>query len=135
MKAKRPVVIAKQPYPEALHVLEQHAKQLDCPVIRPHDLVKLTAKETLQEHGSMFQMVAADAHGLPWLQPTGTASDYICCLLRHLTDIGFTWNDSFKLLDAFCYNCSLVHEHFWQAQSSVFSILTHAKQSFPAVQT
>ncbi len=87
MKAKRPVVIAKQPYPEALQVLEQHAKRLDCPVIRPHDLVKLTAKETLHEHGSMFQMVAADPHGVPWLQPTGTASDCICCLLHHVTDI------------------------------------------------
>ncbi|KAA6423036.1 MAG: folylpolyglutamate synthase-like [Trebouxia sp. A1-2] len=70
MKAKRPVVIAKQPYPEGLRVLEQHAKRLDCPVIRPHDLIKLTAKETLHENGSMLQTVAADPHGLPWLQPT-----------------------------------------------------------------
>ncbi len=77
MKAKRPVVIAKQPYPEALRVLEQHARQLNSPVIRPQDLVKMTAKETLHEHGTMFQMVAADPHGLPWLQPTGIVSDYI----------------------------------------------------------
>lgn len=75
MKAKRPVVIAEQPYSEALRVLEWHAKQLDCPVIRPHNLIRLTAKQTLQEGHTMVQMVAAEPHGLTWLQPTGT----VCC--------------------------------------------------------
>ena len=71
MKAKRPVVIARQPYPEALQVLERHAEQLDCPVIRPHHLIQLTAKQTLQENGTMLQMVSVNPCGLPWLQPTG----------------------------------------------------------------
>lgn len=82
MKARRPVVIAKQPYPEALRVLEHQAKQLECPVLRPHDLIQLTVKGTVQEEGRLVQMVAAAPHGLSWLQPTGM------CRLCHSTVLG-----------------------------------------------
>lgn len=70
MKPERPVVIAKQPCPEALEVLQWHAKQLNCPVIRPHDVIELIAKQTLQENGTMVQSIAAQPHALPWMQPT-----------------------------------------------------------------
>ena len=74
MKPQRPVVIANQPFPEALEVLQWHAKQLNCPVIKPQDLIQLTAKQTLQENGNMVQVIAAQPQALPWMQPAGVCN-------------------------------------------------------------
>ena len=71
MKPNRPVGIAKQPYPEALRVLEQHARQLDCQIIHPEDCIELLPKETVQEGSTMVQTVTAKPRGLSWMQPTG----------------------------------------------------------------
>ncbi|KAL3150534.1 hypothetical protein ABBQ32_000350 [Trebouxia sp. C0010 RCD-2024] len=70
MKPNRPVVIAKQPYPTALQVLEQHARQLDCPIIHPQDCIELLPKETVREGSTMIQTVTAKPRGLSWMQPT-----------------------------------------------------------------
>lgn len=71
MKPNRPVVIAKQPYPDALQVLEQHARQLNCQIIHPQDCIELLPKVTVQEGSSMVQTVTAKPRGLSWMQPTG----------------------------------------------------------------
>ena len=71
MRPNRPVVIAKQPYPKALQVLEQHAKQLNCQIIHPRDCIELLPGQTTQEGSTWVQTVTAKPHGLSWLQPTG----------------------------------------------------------------
>ena len=71
MKPNRPVVIVRQPYPKALEVLEQHAKQLNCQIMQASDFIDLKPKETMQEGNKMVQTVTAKPHGLSWMQPTG----------------------------------------------------------------
>lgn len=73
MRPNRPVVIAKQPYPQALQVLEQHAKQLNCQVVHPRDSIELVPKQTSQEGSTWVQTVTANPHRLAWMQPTGQA--------------------------------------------------------------
>ena len=110
MKPKRPVVIAKQPYPEALEVLQWHANQLNCPIIRPQDLIELTAKQTLQENGTMVQTIAAQPHALPWMQPTGSHNP----TQLHAKQLNYTVNSLHDLIEltAACpalnatYNCN-----------------------------
>lgn len=74
MRPHRPVVIAKQPYPKALQVLEQHAKQLNCQIIHPRDFIELLPGQTAQEGSAWVQTVTAKPHGLSWMQPTGQTS-------------------------------------------------------------
>ena len=84
MKPDRPVVIAKQPYPEALQVLEQHAKQLNCRIVHPADCIALTHKEIVQEGTTVVQIASAEPHGLAWMKPTGQISTLLyarCCVL------------------------------------------------------
>lgn len=71
MRPNRPVVIAKQPYPKALQVLEQHAKQLNCQIIHPQNSIELLPKQTGQEGSTWVQTVTAKPHSLSWMQPTG----------------------------------------------------------------
>lgn len=71
MKPNRPVVIAKQPCPNALRILERHAGQLNCQIIHPGDCIELLPKETVQEGNTMVQIVTAKPRGLSWMQPTG----------------------------------------------------------------
>ena len=78
MKPNRPVVIAKQPYPIAVEVLEQHAKQLNCQIIQPSDYLDLKPKETINEGNSVVQTVIAKPHGLSWMQPTGQTHIIAC---------------------------------------------------------
>lgn len=71
MKPKRPVVIAHQPHAEALQVLHWHAQQLQCPVIRPQDLVKLEPQGIERSDGKVVQRARAVPQSSGWLQPTG----------------------------------------------------------------
>lgn len=83
MKPNRPVVIATQPYPNALEVLEQHAKQLNCQIIQPSDYIDLKHKETVQEGNNMVQTVTANPRGLSWMQPTGQTDTTACACPHH----------------------------------------------------
>lgn len=81
MKPRRPVVIAHQPHAEALDVLQWHARQLDCSVVRPQELVKLEPRGMEHAAEGVLQKVQAVPHGMPWFQETGKLSacqNFVC---------------------------------------------------------
>lgn len=78
MKPNKPVVIAHQPHAEALEVLQWHANQHKCPIVRPQDLIKLECTGIEHASGAVLQQVRATPHGMPWFEATGKPSPLRC---------------------------------------------------------
>lgn len=74
MKPNRPVVIARQPLAEALEVLQWHAKQLNCPVLRPREVIWMQCMGFEHTAEGVLQRVKAIPVGMPWFQETGKCS-------------------------------------------------------------
>ena len=71
MKPRRPVVIAHQPHAVALEVLRWHAQQLDCPIVRPDDVIHLESAGVQHAAEGPLQLVKAHPHSMPWFEATG----------------------------------------------------------------
>lgn len=71
MKPSRPVVIAHQPHAEAREVLQWHAKQLNCPIVRPDDVIHLKSAGVEHAAEGVLHRVKATPHSMPWFEAAG----------------------------------------------------------------